>query len=71
MSKRQDGAAGGPAFENPGSGGTTVSWDPYQVWLERVQQPREQRSFRSPQEPARRLGRRRSFAKAVSPSATP
>jgi hypothetical protein len=53
MRTRYSVEAGGPAFETTRKDGAGSSWDPYHVWLTRVQQPREQRSSRRPPETER------------------
>jgi len=59
MKNRDNGGQGESAWQAKLATGATAAWDPYDVWLTRVKQPRE----RSAQRPAAR--------DALSPSTAP
>lgn len=64
MNNRDNGGQGESDWQATLATGSTVAWDPYEVWLTRVKQPRERSERRPPLE--------RSAARdALNPSAAP
>ena len=39
--------AGQPKSNSPSTSGSVLAWDPYDVWLKRVKEPRDRREPRS------------------------
>jgi hypothetical protein len=64
MKNRDNGGQGESAWQAKLATGATVAWDPYDVWLTRVKQPRERSALRPPPE-------RPAARDVLSPSAVP
>lgn len=60
MNKRYTAGQGESAWQATMAEGSTAAWDPYEVWLTRVKQPRESSARRRP-----------SARDAVNPAAAP
>lgn len=64
MNKYDSAGNGDSAWQATFASASTAAWDPYEVWLTRVKQPRESGS-------GRRITERPSERDVVSPSAAP
>jgi len=66
MGARFSGEAGMPVAETAGTVSAAGPWDPYQVWLERIKEPRERRSGRATPEVPGTAPARQSLSSAVN-----